>query len=124
MCLIAFAAFLLAVDVKLLFKILNVAMEKVLNKIYCNLASEASFSGVVAVFRAAKETGLEKITRKQVKDWLKKQDVYTLHKPRARRQFPKNRVIVGGKDDQIQADLVDLCSFSKFDDGLIGFLPV
>ena len=91
-------------------------MEKILNKIYYNLASEASFSGVEAVFRAAKESGLKTITRKQVKDWLKKQDVYTLHRP-ARRQFPKNRVIVGGKDDQFQADLVDLSSLSKFNDG-------
>ena len=31
--------------------------------------------------------------------------------------FQKNRVIVGGKDDQFQADLVDLSSLSKFNDG-------
>ena len=91
-------------------------MEKVLNKIYYNLQDAGSFSGVDALLRAAKEKGLKKITRKQVQNWLKKQEVYSLHQP-ARRHFPRNRVIVGGKDAQFQADLVDLSSLSKFNDG-------
>ena len=91
-------------------------MEKILNKIYYNPQSAGSFSGVEALFRAAKEKGLKKITRKEVRDWLKKQEVYSLHQP-ARRNFQRNRVIVGGKDYQFQADLVDLRSLSEFNDG-------
>lgn len=91
-------------------------MDKVLNKIYYNLQDAGSFSGVDALFRAAKERGLKKLKRKQVHDWLEKQDVYTLHKP-ARRRFQRNRVVVDGKDDQFQADLVDLSSLSKYNDG-------
>ena len=91
-------------------------MEKVLSQIYYNLQEAGSFSGIDALLRAAKEQGLKKIKRKQVQNWLKQQEVYTLHKP-ARRQFQRNRVIVGGKDDQFQVDLVDLSSLSKYNDG-------
>lgn len=91
-------------------------MDKVLNQIYYDLRSAGSFSGVDAVFRAAREKGYKKISRKQVRDWLKRQEVYTLHKP-ARRRVTTNRVIVPGIDAQFQADLVDLSSLSKYNNG-------
>ena len=87
-----------------------------LNNIYYSPENAGSFSGVEALFRAVKERGLKKITRKQVRNWLKKQEVYTLHQS-SRRNFPRNKVIVGGKDAQFQADLVDVRSLSKFNDG-------
>ena len=70
-------------------------MEKILSEIYYNLQSGASFSGPVAVLRAAREQGHKKINLKQVKDWLEKQETYTLHKP-ASKSYPRNRVIVSG----------------------------
>ena len=91
-------------------------MEQKLKKIYYNLQGPGSLSGVESVFRVAKEKGIKKITREQVKKWLQSQDVYTLHKP-ARKKFTRNRVIVGGKDDQFQADLVDMMSLSEYNDG-------
>ena len=57
-----------------------------------------------------------KISRKQVKEWLSQQDVYTLHKP-ARRHYRRSRVIVSGKDAQFQADLVDVQSLSRYNKG-------
>ena len=45
-----------------------------------------------------------------------KQDVYTLHKP-VRRRFKRNRVIVGGIDQQWQMDLADMQSMQKLNDG-------
>ena len=39
----------------------------------------ASFGGLDAVYRAVKEKGKNNITRKQVRDWLSQEDVYTLH---------------------------------------------
>lgn len=47
------------------------------------------------------------MTSKIVKEWLTRQNVYTLHKP-IRHQFPTRRVIVSSIDDQWQADLVDM----------------
>jgi len=91
-------------------------MDKALNQIYYDLRNAGSFSGVDAVYRAAKERGIKKINRNFIQNWLKKQEVYTLHQP-ARRRFPTNRVIVSGIDSQFQADLVDLTSLSKYNDG-------
>ena len=70
-----------------------------------------------AVYRAVKEKGKSKISRKQVQDWLSQQDVYTLHKP-ARRHYKTNRVIVFNIDEQFQADLVDVQKFKPIQQGI------
>ena len=88
-------------------------MEKTLSSIYLDPSHPASFGGLDAVYRAVKDKGKAKISRKQVQDWLSRQDVYTLHKP-ARRHYKKSRVIVPGKDAQFQADLVDVQNLSRF----------
>ena len=44
------------------------------------------------------------------------QDTYTLHKP-ARRNFKRNRIIVGGIDEQWQMDLADMQSLKQYNDG-------
>jgi len=90
-----------------LFKTPSFVMEKTLSSIYLDPSQPASFGGLDAVYRAVKEEGKTKISRKQVQDWLSQQDVYTLHKP-ARRHYNRSRVIVPGIDAQFQADLVDV----------------
>ena len=52
-------------------------MEKTLASIYLDPSHPASFGGLDAVYRAVKEKGKNKISRKQVQDWLSQQDVYT-----------------------------------------------
>ena len=94
----------------------NFAMEKTLSSIYLDPSHPASFGGVDAVYRELKDQGKNKISRKQVKEWLSQQDVYTLHKP-ARRYYRRSRVIVSGKDAQFQADLVDVQSLSRYNKG-------
>ena len=47
---------------------------------------------------------------------VQSKDTYTLHKP-VRYNFPRNRVIVTGIDDQWQADLVDVSSLARFNKG-------
>ena len=83
---------------------------------YLDPSHPASFGGVDAVYRELKDQGKNKISRKQVKEWLSQQDVYTLHKP-ARRYYKRSRVIVSGKDAQFQADLVDVQSLSRYNKG-------
>ena len=58
-------------------------MEKTLASIYLDPGHPASFGGLDAVYRVVKEKEKNKISRKQVQDWLSQQDVYTLHKPAA-----------------------------------------
>ena len=91
-------------------------MEKTLSSIYLDPSQPASFGGLDAVYRAVKEKGKRKISRKQVQDWLSQQDVYTLHKP-ARRHYKRSRVIVPGIDAQFQEDLVDVQNLSRFNKG-------
>ena len=91
-------------------------MEKTLSSIYLDPSQPASFGGLDAVYRAVKEKGKSKISRKQVQDWLSQQDVHTLHKP-ARRHYRRSRVIVPGIDAQFQADLVDVQNLSRFNKG-------
>ena len=91
-------------------------MEKKLASIYLDPCQPARFGGLDAVYRAVKEKGKNKISRKQFRDWLSQQDVYTLHKP-ARRRYKRSRVIVPGIDAQFQADLVDLQNLSRYNKG-------
>ena len=91
-------------------------MEETLESIYFNPSHPASFRGLDAVYRAVKEQGKTRISRKQVQNWLSQQDVYTLHKP-ARRYYKRSRVIVPGIDAQFQADLVDVQSLSRYNKG-------
>ena len=88
-------------------------MEKKLASIYLDPTHPASFSGLDAVYRAVKEEGESEISRKQVQDWLRQQEVYTLHKP-ARRLYKRSRVIVPGIDAQFQADLCDVQNLSRY----------
>ncbi|PIK42582.1 hypothetical protein BSL78_20570 [Apostichopus japonicus] len=75
----------------------------------------SAFGGVEAVHRAAKEDN-KRISRREIRNWLKGRETYTLHKP-LRRRFPRNRVIVSGIDSQWQADLVDVSAFSRINRG-------
>ena len=91
-------------------------IDQYLHTKYYNLEKEGSLGGVDALFRAVKEDQRHQVSRKQIQEWLKSQDSYTLHKP-VRKHYSRNRVIVGGIDHQWQADLVDLQSLSKHNNG-------
>lgn len=87
-------------------------MEAVLNQTYRNPEHPASFGGVNALQRVLK--GRVKV--KDLKKWLQTKESYTLHKP-LQHKFPRNRVIVGGINEQFQSDLVDMQSLADFNDG-------
>jgi len=82
-------------------------MENTLASIYLDPGHPASFGGLDVVYRAVKQKGKNKISRKQVRDWLSQQDFYIPHKP-ARRHYKRSRLILFGIDEQFQADLVDV----------------
>ena len=91
-------------------------MDKYLTSVYYDPKRPGSFGGVHRLYDDVKKEGAFKISRTKIKHWLMKQDAYTLHKP-MRRNFKRNRVIVGGIDQQWQMDLADMQSMQKFNDG-------
>ena len=79
----------------------------------------ASFGGVDNFYKHLDK----KFTRNQIRDWMLKQDAYTLHKP-VRKNFKRRITFTTGIDDLWQADLVDLSSISKYNDGYKFLLTV
>ena len=77
-----------------------------LNKVYYSPKSPGGFSGVAGLKRV---TGYK---TSKIKDWLEKQDAYTLHKP-AYRKFERRKVVVTGPNHQWAADLVDVSALRK-----------
>ena len=68
--------------------------DEYLSSVYFDPKRSGGFGGVERLYRDVKEEGVYKISRKQIVEWLMKQDVYTLHKP-VRRNFKRNHVLVG-----------------------------
>ena len=92
----------------------------ILRKTCFNPDHSVRFDGAKPLVDAARVKGVKPSTTKK---WLESQLAYTLHKP-ARRRFKRNRVIVNGKDEQWQADLVDVQALKKDNDGYRFLLPV
>ena len=89
-------------------------MDDYLAKVYYD--PKRGFGGVNRLYDDVKKEGKFNISRSKIKEWLMRQDTYTLHKP-IRRNLKRNRVIVGGIDQQWQMDLADMQSMQKFNDG-------
>ena len=91
-------------------------MNEYLTKVYYDPKRSGGFGGVNRLYADVKKEGKFDISREQIKEWLMAQDAYTLHKP-IRRNFRRNRVFVGGIDQQWQMDLADMQSMQNFNDG-------
>ena len=81
-----------------------------MESIYYDPAKAASFGGVRALANASR------VRQSDVRTWLSAQDTYTLHKP-PRLTFRRRKTFSVGIDDLWQADLVDLASLSRYNDG-------
>ena len=86
-------------------------MAEVLAPMYRDPQVPGSFGGISALQRVLKG----RVKTKDIKQWLQTKDSYTLHKP-LKHKFPRNRVIVGGLNEQFQSDLVDMQSLATFND--------
>ena len=86
-----------------------------LSDYYFDTKCPVMFTSPLALNREAKKR-YPSLTLFQVKTWLQSKDIYTLHKPVCY-NFPRNRVIVTGTDDQWQADLVDISSLALSNKG-------
>ena len=86
-----------------------------LESIYFDPGHSASFGGPQKLFDAVKQDG-KQISLTYIRKWLRNQEAYSLHRP-VRRKFPSNRVVVEGIDDQWDADLMDMTSYNKENNG-------
>src|SRR3981189_799605 len=77
-----------------------------LRQIYYNPEHPAAYGGVSALVRAS---GLSEAV---VKDWLKGQSSYSLHKP-ARKRYSTRHYITSGINHQWEADLVDMQAYAR-----------
>jgi Integrase core domain/Chromo (CHRromatin Organisation MOdifier) domain len=82
-----------------------------MNEIYFTPSHPGSFGGVHNLTKHSRKT------TKVTKEWLSKQDAYTLHKP-VLRKFPRRKTYSSGIDDLWQSDLVDISIISKHNDGM------
>ena len=85
-----------------------------LEHLYYNPKSPAAYAGEQALYKLAKQSS-KKVKLQDIRDWLRKQQTYTLHKP-IHKKFLRRKTVVAGIDTQWQADLADLSKLSKFND--------
>ena len=91
-------------------------MDKYLKDLYYNPSLPSSFGGVDRLMKQVRTEGNVSLKRHDLTEWLKGQDTYTLHKP-ILKNIQRNKTIVAGIDDQWQADLADLSSLQKYNNG-------
>ena len=94
-------------------KVKEEEVDQILGKIYYD--PKTGYGGIQALSRQAKAKGY-KIPLREIKQWLKEQDTYTLHKP-IHRQFQRQRTRVTDIDEQWQLDLADVSGLKKQNDG-------
>ena len=87
----------------------DIDIDQVLKDVYFNPAHPASFSSLHALYESVKNQG---ISKKVVKEWLEKQEVYTLHK-RVNRKIKRPRVIVPYKDYQWDGDTMNMVEYKE-----------
>ena len=85
-------------------------MENKLKSIYYDIKNPAGFS---SISKLAKASGFSK---KKVKEWLKAQPTYTLHR-QARKRYPTRKYVVHDIDEQWQADLADVSLLAQQNNG-------
>lgn len=83
-----------------------------IHNIYYDASNPAGFSSMDKLAKAMKG----KMSRKDVREWLRSQETYTLHKP-INKKFPRNKYVLSNLNVLWQADLSDMRTYSKYNDG-------
>ena len=87
--------------------------ERYLTSLYYNPINPGSYESPQRLYNAVKEDDKFSITLEQIDKWLRENvEPYTLNR-RVQRNFQRGRVMVSGIDDQWEADLADMQSYSK-----------
>ena len=87
-------------------------MDQKLTAVYYNPSHPASFGSIKSLYEAVKPVE-PALSYRAVREWLRRQDVYSLH-GRLRRRFRRRKTIAKGMNYQLQMDLVDLDSIKGY----------
>ena len=90
------------------------------NRLYYDPARPTAFSTLRKLGVAAKK---KNIKLDDIRDWLEKQDAYTLHRP-IRKRFARNPYTVNNMMDVCECDLVDVRALGRFNDNYKYILSV
>ena len=96
-------------------------VKKYLHDLYGDPSRPGSLGGVNSLARAVRKDGKYHISKADLKQWLSSSETYTLHKP-LRRNFPRNRVVVGGLGLEYDCDLSDMTRLKRYNRGYSFFL--
>jgi hypothetical protein len=97
--------------------------EEYLRSVYFDPSHPASYQSPLRLYKFVKTDGEFSIALKQIKEWLQRQESYSLNR-NVLRNFQRSRVIVTGIDDQWEADLADMQTYAAENDGYKYLLPV
>lgn len=86
--------------------------DKLLERNYTNLENEAAFGGENRLVNSVRG----KLTRDDVRGWLRKKDYFTVFK-KAKKRFQRRPTLVSGLGITLQADLIDMRAFATKNDG-------
>ena len=91
----------------------NINTNQVLSDIYFDPSNPASYSGLNVLYQAVKQHG---ISRKNVEEWLSKQQVYTIHR-KVKRKFKRPKVISSYKNYIWDGDTINMVYYKDENDG-------
>lgn len=89
------------------------SIDHLIHQAYYTPVNRGSYGGREQL---SKHLKTKKISNGQVKNWLQAQEAYTLHRP-VRRKFRRRETLVGGINQQFQADLIDVQKFASENNG-------
>lgn len=95
--------------------------EEYLKSIYYDAKHPGSLSGLEKLYRAVRKDGKYVLSRSKIRQWLQKQETFTLHK-QINRKFKRAKVIVPEIGYQWDADTAFMTSYRKDNDGYAYFL--
>jgi len=90
--------------------------DSLLTRLYYSPKSPGGLGGVQKLWKESLKHN-PKIKMIDVQNWLSEQDTYTMFR-QAKRKFPRLRILVDSKDEQWQADLMDMTWFMDGNDNV------
>lgn len=97
-------------------------LEEFLKGFYFKPGHSAAFSGPKKVFDFVRTQGYHP-TFSYVKNWVKNQETYSLHRP-SRKKFPRHQVVSRGVRHLYDMDLAILADLSTYNDGVTNLLVI
>ena len=91
---------------------MNPEQEQYLENLYFSPEHPASYAGLNKLYRFVKKDGKHNISRRQLLQWLRKQDVYSLHR-QSRRKIQRLGVVAPAPDYQWDCDLAVMSNLAK-----------